>query len=198
MNTEDLKALGLSEDQVKSVFAMHGKAMNASKKDAEEALKKVAELEAEKAKMGESLKKLEATAGDAEKLKAEIDAMKKAQAEAEAKSKADAEAAKAKAEIDARFSAVVGDKKMTDIASQWARSEFEKALADPANKGKGDADIFGVLTKDKEGVFKSENPVTMGGMGNPDTGTASDAALRAAMGLPPVTNPAATPAAPTK
>ena len=59
-------------------------------------------------------------------------------------------------------------------------NDFEKALADKANRGKSDAEIFESLTKDRD-YFKSMNPSmeNMGGINNriieSDTDKLSDA-----------------------
>lgn len=103
---------------------------------------------------------LEAGKGDAAALQAELDKYK----QAEEQRKKDAEAAEARAKLVERFNAAKGDK---EFSSEYAESgvldAFSKAVADPANTGKGDAELFAALTKDKEGVFKSANPrVNMG------------------------------------
>ena len=72
---------------------------------------------------------------------------------------------------------------MNQEPNQENNLEFEKALADKANEGKGDAAIFDGLTRDKD-YFASMNPggkPDMGGIG----GVSSDDDARAIMGLPP-------------
>lgn len=105
---------------------------------------------------------LEASKGDTDALQAELDKYKQAE---EQRQKA-AEAAEARAKMVERFNAARGDK---EFSSEYAESgvldAFSKAIADPANTGKGDAELFAALTKDKEGVFKSAHPpVNMGGI----------------------------------
>lgn len=92
-------------------------------------------------------------------------------------------------ELSGRFSAVVGEQKWRDELTEKAvYSEFKNALADEANKGKGDKDILEGLTKDK-GYFAlsdDKKPSFLSGTGSSGTGGTDDAAVRAVMGLPPV------------
>ena len=82
---------------------------------------------------------------------------------------------------------MVGENKWRDELTEKAvYSEFKTALKDEANKGKGDKDILEAMTKDK-GYFSdpSKTPgIFTRGTGFSSTG-ADDAAVRAAMGLPP-------------
>ena len=108
-------------------------------------------------------------------------------AAAEKKAKEEAE----EADFSNRFKTVVGEQKWRDELTEKAvYSEFKIALKDEANKGKGDKDILESLTKDK-GYFSDPSKTpgifskgTNGGAGS----VADDAAVRAAMGLPPLKN----------
>lgn len=119
-------------------------------------VQKKLEAEIEKSKKYEGL--------DIEGLKKELDDLKNAEAERKDKEEADKKE-KANAE---RFAAVLGDKKFTsDYARDGVYRAFVSAIADPANVGKGDADLFKTLTKDKDGIFQSANPpANMGKVGN--------------------------------
>ena len=88
-------------------------------------------------------------------------------AENEAKAK-QAEAdriAKEKAEsYDKRFEAVVGDKKFShDAVRADYRAKFEAALADKANEGQSDADVFHALVKDDAAAFMGVTAVKLAG-----------------------------------
>ena len=77
---------------------------------------------------------------------------------------------------------------LKEIERQKAIENIKQELAKQENAGKGIADIFGAITKDKEGIFANEATTTpnMGGMGA-DTGRTTDVNRdRAVMGLPPI------------
>jgi dTDP-4-amino-4,6-dideoxygalactose transaminase len=89
-------------------------------------------------------------------------------------------------ELLSRMDAVMGDRKFIhDRMRDIVADEFGKAIADKANTGKADKEIFEAVTKD-QGYFASMNPPAgnMGGAGNIDDDAAHMAAMRAAMGLP--------------
>lgn len=100
----------------------------------------------------ETISTLEANKGDTEALQAELDKYKQAEAD---RQQAEQEA-QARAATLERFKAAKGDK---EFSSEYAESgvleAFSKALADPANTGKGDAELFASLTKDAVGLFKN-------------------------------------------
>lgn len=108
-------------------------------------------------------------------------------AAAEKKAKEEAE----EADFSNRFKTVVGEQKWRDELTEKAvYSEFKTALKDEANKGKGDKDILEALTKDK-GYFSdpSKTPgIFSRGTGSSAGSGADDAAVRSAMGLPPLKN----------
>lgn len=95
---------------------------------------------------------LESNKGDLEALQAELEKYRQAD---EARRKAEQEA-QARAATMERFKAAKGDK---EFSSEYAESgvleAFSKALADPANTGKGDAELFSALTQDAVGLFKN-------------------------------------------
>ena len=104
-------------------------------------------------------------------------------AEAEKKAKAEAE----EAEYSNRFKTVVGEQKWRDALTEKAvYAEFNTALQDEANKGKGDKDILAALTQDKEYFAKDPARVPAFSRGTGFAGgEVDDAAVRAAMGLSP-------------
>lgn len=167
MKREFLKAIeGLTDEAIDKIMAENGKDIEAAKGKIAETEKKVTELTDQLTKAQTTITELEKSKGDATALQAEIDKYKQAEidrAEAEKKTQA-------RAEVEGRFDKAAGERK---FAHEYIRSgvlaDFEKALADATNKGKGDVELFDALTKDKEGLFASQNPVdkpNMGGMGN--------------------------------
>jgi len=115
---------------------------------------------------------LEAAKGDATALQAEVDRYKLAETER----KAAETAAQLRAGIESRFNAQVGERAFIhDFVRKGVLDEFDRALADKANAGKGDKDLFDALTVDK-GYFAAGNqpPVNMGGAANIDKATDKD------------------------
>ena len=127
---------------------------------------------------------LKAAAGDADGLKGRIAELEKTIADRDAAEKAAAEAAA----IEGRFNAVSADKPfLNDFTKHGVLSEFREALGKAENKGKGDAEIFAALVKDRDGIFANPNPPMIPGMGNvPPAADIDENAARAVMGLPPI------------
>ncbi len=100
--------------------------------------------------------------------------------------KAAKEAAEDKALTDA-ITAVFGEKKFTsDYVRNGIIADMKTEIAKAENKGKGYAEIFENLTKDKEGIFVNPNgPANMAGMNDKDLDITDDIA-REVMGLPPL------------
>lgn len=171
-----------TDEQLKALMDIHGADIERTKTAAGADHERLKALEASLAAAKQTISGLEAAKTDADKLQAEIDRYK---AE-EAKRQATEREAQARAAVEARFNAAVGDRQFVhEFVRRGVLGEFGKALADKANEGKGDKDVFDQLTKDKD-YFASMNPPApnMGGIGDAPSG-AQDA--RAVMGLPPVT-----------
>ena len=150
-----LNGVELTDAQVKALLDINSaditKALNKQKEElanANEALKKAQE----------TIATLEANKADVDALQKQIDQYKQAEAE-----RAEAEKqAREEAELEERFSAVVGDKKFIhDMVREGVKRDFGAAIKDKQYLGKGDAEIFAALTKDKD-YFASQNPA-----GNP-------------------------------
>lgn len=132
----------------------------------------------------ETIATLEANKGDTEALQAELDKYKQAD---EARKKAEQEA-EAHAALVERFGKVKGDREFSSpYAESGVMDAFRQAIADPANTGKGDAELFDTLTKDAAGIWKNpqQKPVKVPGV----TGSWADAdnrerMMRKVMGLP--------------
>lgn len=179
MKREFLKAIeGLSDETIDKIMAENGKDIEATKS-------KYADYESVKSELA----KAQTTIGDLEKAKGDATTLQKTIDDykaADEKRVSDEKAAAARADVETRFGSAIGERKFAhDYIKNGVLSDFEKALSDEAFKGKGDAEIFEALTKDKEGIFASQNPAhfNMGGGGNGGSGD-SNATLRAAMGLP--------------
>lgn len=142
--------------------------------------------ERDKAKeAAETIKQLQDSMGDVDGMKAKLEEYQKAD---EARQKAEQEAA-AHAALVERFGKVKGDREFSSkFAEAGLLDEFNKAISDPANTGKGDKELFDALTKDAAGLFKNpqQEPVKVPGV----TGSWADAdnnerMMRKVMGLPP-------------
>ncbi|MFQ7241266.1 phage scaffolding protein [Agathobaculum sp.] len=165
MKKEELLEIGLTEEQASKVFAMNGKDVENAKGKLQ---KDVDTMKSQLAEAKETIATLEANKGDTAALQAELDKYKQAEEQRKQEEKDAAERAK----ILERFNAAKGDKEFSsEYAEKGVLDAFSKAIVDPANTGKGDAELFASLTHDKEGVFKSAHPpVNMGGFQNVEGG----------------------------
>lgn len=177
MKREELKAIveGITDEQLQKILDINNADVEKTKG------KMQPEIDGLKQQVAESKKTiatLEANKGDTAALQAELDKYKQAEEQRKQEEKDAAERAK----VLERFNAAKGDKEFSsEYAENGVLDAFSKAIADPANTGKGDAELFASLTHDKEGVFKSAHPsVNMGGIKNVDTGAPDSlaAALR--------------------
>lgn len=165
MKTEELLEIGLTEEQANKVFAMNGKDVENAKGKLQ---KDVDTMKSQLAEAKETIATLEANKGDTAALQAELDKYKQAEEQRKQEEKDAAERAK----ILERFNAAKGDKEFSsEYVEKGVLDAFSKAIIDPANTGKGDAELFASLTHDKDGVFKSAHPpVNMGVIKNVDIG----------------------------
>ena len=126
----------------------------------------------------ETIADLEKNAKDAAALQKTIDEYKAA----EDKRQADAKAAAERAERLGRFEKAHGEaskdrKWLNDFTRDGIFAQFEKALADDANKGKSDVQIYNSIINDdkgvKPGLFEAQVSGSMGGMGSNPSGDAA-------------------------
>lgn len=161
MKREFLKAIeGLTDEAIDKIMAENGKDIEATKSKYSDYETVKADLKAAQGTITE----LEKSKGDTAALQKTIDDYKAAEETRAANEKT----AAARADVEARFGKALGERSFAhDYIKAGVLNDFEKALADEANKGKGDIELFEALTKDKEGIFVSQNPahVNMGGMG---------------------------------
>ena len=153
-----------------------------AKADYNTKLEEIKTLKGEKTTLEGKITELSEATGSAEEYKKQLEDLKKEIAD---KEKADKEA-KADAELTDAITAVFGDKKFTsDYVKNGIIADMKSEIAKPENKGKGYAEIFESLTKDKEGIFQNPNqPIEIPGMGPVDPKT-SENTMRAIMGLAP-------------
>ena len=165
MKREELKQIAeLTDAQLDKIMDINGA-------DVEKAKAKVAALEADLKEAKETIDKtnaefeaLKSSNAGAEEYKSKYDALV-AENEAKAKQAEADRIAREKAEgFDKRFETVVGDKKFShDAIRADYRRKFENALADKANEGRSDADVFHSLVKDDATAFTGVTAVKLQG-----------------------------------
>lgn len=182
MNREFLKGLeGLTDEAVDKIMAENGK-------DIEKEKGKAKELQNQLQAANDALSALQNEIGELKKenpaeLKVRISELEQQIADR----KAEDEKAVYEKNMLERFEKAVGEGKfVNDLTRNGIYAEFKAALEDKANKGKGDGDIYEAITKDREGIFASDNPaVDIPGTGEEVSRQVEEAEIRAVMGLPP-------------
>ena len=182
MNREFLKGIeGLTDEAIDRIMAENGK-------DIEKEKGKAKELQSQLQAANESLTALQDEIGELKKenpdeLKVRVSELEQQIADR----KAEDEKAVYEKNMLERFEKAAGEGKfVNDLTRNGIFAEFKAALEDKANKGKGDGDIYEAITKDREGIFASENPAAdIPGMGEDVSQRVEDAQIRAVMGLSP-------------
>lgn len=179
MKREDISKIfeGATKEQIDALLDINSADIGKAKQDGEKLQGDVEQLTRQLEEARQTITALEASKGNVEELQKQIDEYKAADAKREQEAKEAAE----RAELEARFNAVSGDRQyIHEMVRRGVMEDFGAALKDKANTGKGDREIFDALTKDKN-FFASQNPIqpNMGGM-NPeitpqDTSALSDA-----------------------
>lgn len=141
MKREELKNLGLTDEQIESVMTMNGADITREK---DKAYKWESDYNA-----------LKATA--------DADAQKYATYDSDMEELATLRAYKEGVEFDQRFTAVLGDSKpVNDMTRKGLSGLFAEAVKDPANEGKTDADIWSGIVSGKEAeYFAGKHTVVM-------------------------------------
>ena len=126
----------------------------------------------------ETISNLEKNQGDVAALQKTIDEYKAADEKRQADAKAAAERAERLGRFDkAHAEASKNRKWLNDFTRDGIFAQFEKALADDANKGKSDVQIYNGLINDEKGVkpglFEAQVNGGMTGMGNNPSGDAA-------------------------
>lgn len=173
MTRDDIKKQfpDATDDQINALLNIHSQDIGRHKTAAE-----TAQNELKTAR--ETIGNLEKNQSDAAALQKVIDDYKAA----EEKRQADAKAAADRAERMGRFEKAHGEaskdrKWLNDFTRDGIFTQFEKALADEANKGKSDVQIYNAIINDdkgvKPGLFEAQVTGGMGGMGGNPSGDAA-------------------------
>lgn len=155
MTRDDIKKIfgEATDEQITAVLDIHSRDIGKAKSGGEKLQSELDKLKAELETARGTISELEANKADAGKLQAQLDAYREAEEQRKAAEKAAAE----KAELMERMDAVLGGRKLIhDRMRDLLAEDFKSALADKANRGKSDAEIFDALTKD-QGYFASQN-----------------------------------------
>ena len=183
MKTDFLKSLELYDEVIQKILAENGKDIEKEKEKTKEALDKNKTLTENIEKLNNDITELKNSNANADDYKKKFEELQK---KIEDDEKAEKEAAEDKALTDA-ITAVFGEKKFTsDYVRNGIIADMKTEIAKAENKGKGYAEIFESLTKDKEGIFANPNgPANMTGMNDKDPDI-TDNTAREVMGLPPL------------
>lgn len=174
---------GLAKEDMDKIMAEYGKAIQREQAKVESTKQELDTAKQTVSDMTTELQGLKDKNADVEDWKQKFEELQKT-----IKQKEEEEtAARADAELTETIVSVFGDKKFTsDYVRKGIIADMKAEIAKPENKGKGYAELFESLTKDKEGIFANPNPpADMAGMGDVKTDTLSDNAMRAVMGLSP-------------
>lgn len=126
----------------------------------------------------ETIANLEKNQGDVAALQKTIADYKAADEKRQAEAKAAAEHAERLGRFDKAHAEASKDRKwLNDFTRDGIFAQFEKALADSANTGKSDVQIYNSLINDEKGVkpglFEAQVNGNMSGMGNNPSGDAA-------------------------
>lgn len=173
MTREDIKKHfpEATDDQISALLDINSRDIGKHKKAAEDANE---ELKTAK----DTIENLEKNAKDASALQKTIDDYKAADEKRQAEAKAAAERADRMGRFDkAHGEASKGRKWLNDFTREGIFAQFEKALADDANKGKSDVQIYNSIINDdkgvKPGLFEAQVSGSMGSMGGNPSGDAA-------------------------
>ncbi|MCM1112877.1 MAG: phage scaffolding protein [Muribaculum sp.] len=187
MKREELKALGLDEEQISKVLDLHHAELDPAKEELEKTKKDLTAAEDKNALSQEALKKFEGV--DPDKLQTQLKELKE---ELERK---DAEHAQEIADRDFNelVNSCIREAKGVNPKAIAALLDMETLKASKNQKADVEAAIKTLTTAEDSKMLFGElapNPVGTGnliGAVQQSSGDADDAALRAAMGLPPIT-----------
>lgn len=159
MERAKLKGYGLTDEQINEIMNDHGAVVNAAKNGMTDLQAKVTELESKLA-----------THADYDTIKSELETLRAGQPAID-EELTSLRAYKKDREYGDRFTAVVGEKKfVNEVTREHVFGKFTAAVADPANEGKTDSDIFAAVTEGKDAEwFASKVGITIA-PSNPRTG----------------------------
>jgi len=167
----------ITDEQLNKIMDINSTDIGKAKGDYETAK---ADLDKAKGTIADYEKKigdLEKSISDGDDFKKKFEDLKKEIDDEKAEAQRKADEAAAEQAMAERFKTVVGDKQWRDeLTGEAVYSKFKSAVADEANKGKGDKDILEALTKDKgyfsdpsktPGIFTRGTSGGTGGEQNP-------------------------------
>lgn len=187
MKREEVRELipDITDEVLSKLLDMNSRDIGKVKGDADKYKDEIASLKQQIADKDTAIAEMEKAKGDAEKIQAELDKYKQAEADRQAAEKA----AEEDRILTEAVTSAIGDKEfVNEMTKNGYIAEVKKALADPANKGKGAAELFDAMTKDVEGIFKNpqQTPVTVPPANGGNLFSNDDEAMmRRVMGLPP-------------
>ena len=165
MTRENLKKIieGITDEQINAVLDINTTDIGKAKREYDDLTKRVGTLEGEKKTLEDTITDLKNNAKDGEGYKKLYEDLKGDIEEKERNAQKDRE----DKDLTAAIEAVFGDREFSsDYVRNGIIADMKAEIAKPDNKGKGYAEIFEGLTKDKEGIFKNPNPpANMPGMG---------------------------------
>lgn len=174
-----------TKEQINALLDLNSKDIGEAKADYNQIKSQLEALITEKATLEGKVAELQTVSGDAEKYKADLEALKKQIDDDKAETKRKADEAKLEEEYTTRFQTVVGENKWRDeLTGKAVYQSFKEAVASAENKGKGDREIFEILTKDQNYYENPNKPANMVEIG--EVTIDANSTMRAAMGLPPL------------
>lgn len=185
MTREEVKEIfpDATDEQVSAVLDKNSTDIGKAKGNADKYKKENEQLKEEIKGKDTKIDELEKSSEDAEEIKKELEEYKQAEQD---RQKAEQEAEEDRILTEA-ITASIGEKEfINDMTKNGYIAEVKKALKDPANMGKGAAELFEIMTKDVDGIFKNpqQQSVHIPKAGYFDFNTNQEAAMRAIMGLP--------------
>ena len=167
MKREELKNIipDITDEQMGKILDINSADIGKAKSDYE---KVKSDLDTANGKVTEYEKKigeLEESIANGDDFKKKFEDLKKEIEDEKAEAQRKADEAAAEQAMAERFKTVVGDKKWRDeLTGDAVYSKFKAAVADEANKGKGDKDILEALTKDQNYWANPNQPGNMPGV----------------------------------
>lgn len=154
MTREEVKNIfpEATDDQVNSVLDKNSRDIGKAKGDSNKYKIEIEELKKELEENKNTIENLKSANGDIEKIKEELEKYKKAEAD-RIQSEKDAEEDRI---LNEAITSAIGEKEfVNDMTKNGYIAEIKKALKDPANKGRGVSELFEMMTKDVDGIFKN-------------------------------------------
>ncbi|MBE7031989.1 MAG: hypothetical protein E7401_03395 [Ruminococcaceae bacterium] len=154
MTRDDLRGIieGITDEQLKRILDIHSQGVGKAKGEVEGLKLQLSEAEAKLAGYKETVKSLENSQCEAEKMKIKIEELQKVIDQSEA--------AKSREALEKRFDNAAGDAKfLNDFTKSGLMAEFLEAVQDEKNAGRSDGEIFGGLVDGREDIFAPDEGV---------------------------------------